>query len=83
MAARPKSVPLQVALGAVVRAERHRLGWSQEKLAEAAALNRAYVTELECGRRTPNLATLVRLAAALGMALSGLLAAAEEGQRRR
>lgn len=65
------------ALGVAVRAERQRLGWSQETLAEKAELARAYVTELEGGRRTPNLATILGLASAFGMKPSKLMAMAE------
>jgi len=71
------SAQFRIALGAVVRGERTRLGWSQEKLAEKADLARAYITELESGHRTPNLETLLRLAAALGMKPSKLMAASE------
>lgn len=70
------------AVGAVIRAERLRLGWSQEKLGDVADLSRAYVTELEGGRRTPNLGTLLRLATAFNMKVSKLVAAAE-GQLQR
>jgi transcriptional regulator with XRE-family HTH domain len=65
------------ALGDAIRAERTRLGWSQEDLAERAHLNRSYTTDLENGRRTPNLDTLLRVAKALGMKPSKLLAAGE------
>lgn len=64
-------------MGSVIKAERKRLGWSQETLAENAELSRAYVTELEGGNRTPNLDTLMRVAKALGMKTSKLVAAGE------
>lgn len=65
------------AMGAAIRTERLRLGWSQEQLADIAELSRAYVTELEGGRRTPNLGTLLRVATAFNMKVSKLVAAAE------
>jgi XRE family transcriptional regulator, regulator of sulfur utilization len=74
---RRSTAVLCVAIGEAVRAERKRLGWSQEELADQAGLSRAYVTELESGGRTPNLDTLSRLAHAFGMKTSKLLAAGE------
>lgn len=71
------SSALRVALGAAVRAERAKLEWSQEELAERAGMHRAYVTDLENGKRTPNFDTLLRLSHALGMKLSRLIAAGE------
>lgn len=71
------SAALCVALGRAIRDERQRLQWSQETLAENAGLSRAYVTDLENGKRTPNLATLMRLATAFGMKTSKLMAAGE------
>lgn len=77
MRSRRSTAVLCIALGEAIRAERKRLGWSQEELAEQAGLNRAYVTDLENGRRTPNLDTLVRVAKGLGMKTSKLLSAGE------
>lgn len=77
MKARRTLIQLQTSLGAAIRAERKRLGWSQEELAGEAGLNRSYVTDLENGRRTPNLGTLVQVADALGMRVGELLTAAE------
>ena len=77
MKARRTLSQLQTSLGAVIRAERKRLGWSQEELAGEAGLNRSYLTDLENGRRTPNLGTLVQVADALGMRTGELLGAAE------
>ena len=69
---------MQAVLGTVVRAERLRRKWSQEDLAGEAGLNRSYLTDLENGRRTPNLGTLMQLAQALGMETSELISAAEK-----
>jgi transcriptional regulator with XRE-family HTH domain len=74
---RPSTAAFCAALGKTIRSERKRHGWSQEELAERAELNRAYVTELESGRRTPNLDTLLRVSRALGLRLSRLAAASE------
>jgi transcriptional regulator with XRE-family HTH domain len=63
--------------GAAVRELREAQGWSQEKLAEHADLNRSYLGEIERGDAVPSLATIAKLAAALGLHLSALLARCE------
>ncbi len=63
--------------GLAVRHFREHRGWSQELLAEKADLNRSYLGEVERGRVIPSLATAAKLAAALGIPLSGLLAHCE------
>lgn len=64
--------------GLAVRHFREHHGWSQELLAEKADLNRSYLGEVERGRVIPSLATAAKLAAALGIPLSGLLAHCEQ-----
>jgi transcriptional regulator with XRE-family HTH domain len=64
--------------GVVVRRFRESHGWSQERLAEKADLNRSYLGEVERGRVIPSLATAAKLAAALDISLSGLLAHCEQ-----
>jgi transcriptional regulator with XRE-family HTH domain len=71
---------LRAAFGLAVRRRRQGAGLSQERLAELAGLERAYVSALEHGRRNPTLLTQQRLAAALGLELPALLAEAEELQ---
>jgi transcriptional regulator with XRE-family HTH domain len=63
--------------GTAVRYFRDQQGWSQELLAEKADLNRSYLGEVERGRVIPSLATAGKLASALGISLSGLLAHSE------
>jgi XRE family transcriptional regulator, regulator of sulfur utilization len=60
--------------GAVVRSLREAQALSQEQLAERADLNRSYIGEIERGVAMPSLATVVKLAAALGVSSSTLLA---------
>lgn len=60
-------------LGRNVRAQRRRLGLSQEELALEAGMKRAYVSDLERGTRNPSVRALGRLAAALGVAPASLL----------
>src|SRR5207237_1218665 len=54
------------------------LGISQEELAERADLHRTYVSDVEAGKRNPSLASIQRLASALGSPLSQVFVAAEE-----
>jgi transcriptional regulator with XRE-family HTH domain len=56
-------------LGRKVRNLRHAKGWSQELLAEHAAMDRSYVAGIEVGVRNPSLKALERLAAALSVDL--------------
>lgn len=59
--------------GANVRARRHTLGLSQERLAERAGLDRTYVSGVERGRRNIALVNVRRLAGALGTTPAELL----------
>ena len=68
-----------VAFGEAVRAERERRGLSQEGLGFEAELDRTYVSGIERGVRNPTVVTIRRIAAALGVAPSRLLRAAEGG----
>lgn len=61
----------------VLRQLREARGWSQEHLAERADLNRSYVGEVERGRAVPSLATASKLASALEIRLSSLMAECE------
>lgn len=53
--------------GAMIRQLRQRAGLSQEKLADAAGLDRTYVGGIERGERNVALINIVRLAKALGV----------------
>ena len=50
---------------------------SQERLAEAAGLDRTYISLLERGLRQPTLETVLRLAEALGTSAATLVRATE------
>jgi len=63
--------------GEVVREVRTRRGLSQEKLAELANLDRTFVSMIERGKRRPTLETAKRLAGALNIPLSAMIASAE------
>ena len=69
--------PLISSFGLAVRQLREREGWSQERLAERADLNRSYVGELERGQAIASLLTLDKLAQALSSSPSHLLSHTE------
>lgn len=76
----PRS-PRHRAFGEALRALRTDAGLSQEALAHAADLDRTYVSGIERGERNPGLTNLLRLADALGVPLSKLVARAERPRR--
>jgi len=66
------------ALGEAIRARRAEIeGLSQEGLADLAGMHRTYVSEIERGLRNPSYRNLFKLAAALEVPLSELIARAE------
>lgn len=70
------------ALGDAIRARRAEIdGLSQEGLADLAGMHRTYVSEIERGLRNPSYRNLVKLAAALDVPLSELVARAERLER--
>jgi transcriptional regulator with XRE-family HTH domain len=64
--------------GAAVRRLREARGWSQEHLAGQAELNRSYMGEIERATAMPSLATAAKLAQALEVPLSHLIAHCED-----
>ena len=56
----------------LVRA-RHRLNWTQERLAQASGVSRVVIAHIERQARNPAVETLCRLAAALEMPLDRLI----------
>jgi transcriptional regulator with XRE-family HTH domain len=54
-------------LGDELRKIRCRAGLSQEELALRAGISREYVSILECNKKSPTVATLVRVCKALGV----------------
>lgn len=72
---------LRSAFGQKVRDLRLHRGWSQETLAERAAMHWTYISGLERGRRNPGLNALGQLAHALNLTVSDLLDGLESGTR--
>jgi transcriptional regulator with XRE-family HTH domain len=64
-------------LGARVRIERERRGWSLSDLAQRSGVSRAMISKIERGEASPTASLLSRLSGAFGLTLSTLLARAE------
>ena len=75
--AEPRS-PAHSAYGTALRECRIERGFSQERVAHMADLDRSYYSAIERGERNPSLANLLKLTAALGVNLSELATRAED-----
>jgi len=64
---------LAQAIGARVKHERQTRRWTLDQLAEAAAVSRRMVVNIEQGGVNPSVGTLLRLASALGVGLPSLV----------
>ncbi len=60
--------------GKIVKRVREENGLSQEMLADRADLNRSYIGEVERGTAMPSLGTVTKIAKALNLSASALLA---------
>lgn len=69
--------PFLVALGEAIRELRRERGLSQEELGLRSSVHRNYIGGLERAERRPSVVTIARLAAALEVRTSELIAAAE------
>ncbi len=66
---------------------RNERGWSQQRLADESGVNKATINQIERGRRSPNVDTLAKLAAALRVEIGDFFPKAqaplpEQGERR-
>jgi ribosome-binding protein aMBF1 (putative translation factor) len=75
------STTVGLRFGVAVRQLREKRGWSQERLANRAELNRSYMGEIERATAMPSLATAAKLADALEVPLSELIARCELADR--
>ena len=66
------------AFGRAIRDFRRGRGVSQEQLGYDSGLHRTYIGGIERGERNPSLANILRIAEALGVSPSELLAATEQ-----
>jgi transcriptional regulator with XRE-family HTH domain len=60
-------------ISANLKAKRVALGWSQERLAHEAQIDRTMLSRIEAQGANPSLATLLKLANALGTSVDSLL----------
>lgn len=63
---------LQIQFGNTIRQLRQARGFTQEQLANAADVDRRYMSDVENGRRNISLSVIERLATALGISLTDL-----------
>jgi transcriptional regulator with XRE-family HTH domain len=68
---------LDARLGARLKIERERRGWSLTDLAARSGVSRAMINKVERGEASPTAALLGRLSGAFGLTLSALLARTE------
>lgn len=73
-----KQTDLMKALGVAVKTARVRLGLSQEGLADRAQLDRSYMSQIERGIKNATLASIHRIAKALGLPASELVQRMED-----
>ncbi|NOZ95660.1 MAG: helix-turn-helix transcriptional regulator [Acidobacteria bacterium] len=65
-------VDLRRHLGLAIRSHRRGVGWTQERLAEAAGLSPEHICRLERGLATPSLRTLCAISETLGVSVEEL-----------
>lgn len=66
-----------VIFGEVLRSYRKHHGYSQERLAHEAGLERVFISMLERGERQPTITTQIKLARALGCTAAEMVAEVE------
>lgn len=69
--------PALLALGAAIRQARKERGVSQEELAHRCSTDRSYMSSIERGGQNPGVLTIVRVAEALDMTVTELMAEAQ------
>jgi transcriptional regulator with XRE-family HTH domain len=79
----PAISPVHAAFGDALRELRAERGVSQEAVALEAGLNRGYYSGVERGVRNVSLTNITKIARALGVPASEVLARAEAIRRRR
>jgi transcriptional regulator with XRE-family HTH domain len=70
------------ALGRAVARRRHELKLTQEQLALRSGLHQRWISNVETGKRNPSYGSLRRLACALDLTTSQLIAQAERADPR-
>lgn len=72
----------ELPFGAALRRVRLAAGMTQEQLALEAGVQRNFISLIETGQNQPTISTIVKLARALGMRASELVAEAERSAPR-
>jgi transcriptional regulator with XRE-family HTH domain len=75
----PATAAMARAIGGRVRLHRQTRGWTLDQLAEAAAVSRRMVINVEQGEANPSVGTLLKLSDALGVGLPALVEPVEAG----
>jgi transcriptional regulator with XRE-family HTH domain len=70
------------AFGKVLRDAREGKGLSQEQLAEAAGLDRSFISLVERGIQTPNIVVLLKIAEVLNVSAAELISKTESAMRK-
>jgi transcriptional regulator with XRE-family HTH domain len=73
----------RVALGARIRFERQRKGWTQAQLADASGFMIDEIARFESGQATPSMSDAERLAASMEMTLEALCSDGAKNATRR
>jgi transcriptional regulator with XRE-family HTH domain len=76
----PAAPVFQTALGEAVKTRRQDLGLTQEQVSLHSDLHQRWISNVETGKRNPSYASLRRLAAALELSTSDLIARAEAAE---
>lgn len=77
MPKREEHSDLYSSIGQVISLRRRQLKWTQDDLAAASGVNRAFISNIEQGTRNPSIGAIASIAEALGMKTSRLLARSE------
>jgi transcriptional regulator with XRE-family HTH domain len=73
----PEPEDINAAVGRNVRGHRTRLAWTLEDLAARSGVSKGMLSQVEQARANPSVATICRLATALGVSIASLVEAPE------
>ncbi|MBX9570579.1 MAG: helix-turn-helix domain-containing protein [Candidatus Obscuribacterales bacterium] len=80
---RVRHQPLYDCLGEVIAFRRKKLNMSQEQLAEESGVDRAFISNVEKGKRNPSFGVVASIAEGLRLRLSKLVVLTEECNKNR
>lgn len=73
----PEPQDVNAAVGRTVRGHRTRLAWTLDDLAARSGVSKGMLSQIEQARTNPSVATICRLATALGVSIASLVEAPE------